>query len=361
MPKVDAALRAAAADGSWGRYDGPHGERLAAALAGWLGLEHVLLCSSGTVAVELALRGAGVAAGDEVLLAGYDFPGNFRAIEAIGAKPVLIDLAAQRWTPSRESLDGAWSESTKALIVSHMHGNLACVDQLVAAAREHGACVVEDACQSPGGFVAGRLTGSAGDASVLSFGGSKLLTAGRGGAVLFRSAAHLQRAKIFNDRGNQAFPLSELQAAVLLPQLEPLAEGNARRQRAAARLFAALTDVPHLRPAARSEQEERPGYYKLSWFYSAEAAGESGRPLERAAFVAAARAEGIALDVGFRGFVGRSGNRCRRVGELPHARRAAEETVLLHHPSLLLDDASLDRIAETLAALPRWLARSSSS
>src|SRR5688572_14356506 len=76
------ALVRAWADGSWGRYHGPHCEQLRGELSALHHVEHVTLCSSGTVAVELALRGLKVGADDEVILAGYDFPGNFRAIEA---------------------------------------------------------------------------------------------------------------------------------------------------------------------------------------------------------------------------------------------------------------------------------------
>ena len=69
----------------WGKYDGPFTAALAAALQDIHGVPYVLPCCSGTLAVELALRAVGVRRDDEVILAGYDFPGNFRAIEAVGA------------------------------------------------------------------------------------------------------------------------------------------------------------------------------------------------------------------------------------------------------------------------------------
>src|SRR5579872_4655546 len=94
---VAAALRLAAEDGSWGHYHGPHVPRLATALAERFAVEHVLPCCSGTFAVQLALRALGIGSGDEVILAGYDFSGNFRAIEAVGARPVLVDVAADSW------------------------------------------------------------------------------------------------------------------------------------------------------------------------------------------------------------------------------------------------------------------------
>src|SRR4051812_41645727 len=77
---VKSALEVAYADGSWGRYHGPHCERLKQLLSELCSSQHVWLCSSGTIAVELALRGLKIGPGDEVILAAYDFPGNFRAI-----------------------------------------------------------------------------------------------------------------------------------------------------------------------------------------------------------------------------------------------------------------------------------------
>src|SRR5437764_2888 len=82
------------------------------------------------------------------------------------------------------------------------------------------------------------------DAGVLSFGGSKLLSAGRGGALLTRRADVHQRARVALSRGNVVCPLSELQAAVLLPQLARLDERNAARARSVARLTELLADVP---------------------------------------------------------------------------------------------------------------------
>lgn len=341
--EVADVLARAARDGSWGRYDGPHGLRLASAIGETLQVDHVQLCSSGTIGVELALRGAGVGADDEVLLAGYDFPGNFRAIEAIGARPALVDLAPGGWTPGIEAWSAGWGPQVKALIVSHLHGSLAPMRRLVDEAQARQVTVIEDVCQAPGAIVDGKTAGRWGDAAVFSFGGSKLLTAGRGGAVVTARADLAQRMKVFSDRGNQAFPLSELQAAVLLPQWKRLPDANRRRQASVDRLLGRLAGLDALQPARPADPAGRPSYYKLSWFYEP---GERGLARER--LVAAVRAEGVALDEAFRGFAGRSGQRCRKCGDLEESRRAARATVLLHHPVLLADDATVDRVADVL-------------
>src|SRR5207248_10385195 len=101
----------------------------------------------------------------------------------------------------------------------------------------------EDAAQAPGSRVQGRMAGTWGDVGTLSFGGSKLLTAGRGGAILTRHADVAQRLRLTLQRGNQVCPLSVLQAAVLLPQLAKLADRNARRADAVGLLKQSLAAV----------------------------------------------------------------------------------------------------------------------
>src|SRR5262245_33009518 len=127
-PPADEAVRLAVeralGDGSWGKYDGGHVARLEARLAAWLGCPHALTCGSGTLAVEVALRALGVGGGDEVVLAAYDYPGNFLSVHAVGARPVLADVAPGNWNLDAERLARALGPATKAVIVSHLHGGL---------------------------------------------------------------------------------------------------------------------------------------------------------------------------------------------------------------------------------------------
>src|SRR3954469_5148905 len=250
IPDADvlASLAAVYQDGSWGKYDGPNCRNLEAALRELNQVEHVFLCSSGMIAVELALRGLKVGPGDEVILAGYDFPGNFRAVEAVGAKPVLVDLLPGSWALDVSQIPAAVSPQTKAVVASHLHGSLVDMQGVMRAAQEHGLAVVEDACQSPGAVVQGQPAGSWGECGIHSFGGSKLLTAGRGGAIVTRREEVLQRIKVFSERGNQAFPLSELQAAALVPQIPKLAARNEVRWQNVQGLIQAVRGQSILQP-----------------------------------------------------------------------------------------------------------------
>ncbi len=335
------ALAQLAADGGWGRYHGPHTEALCEQIASYQNVAHVRLYCSGTIAVEAALRAVGVGAGDRVLLAGYDFPGNFRAVEAIGARPVLVEPSLQNWSFDPAALEKASRFQPKAAIVSHLHGGLAPMRSIRETADRTGVAIVEDACQAQGAVVDGRRAGSWGHVGVWSFGGSKLLTSGRGGALFTDDAAIAQRVKLFSERGNDAFPLSEMQAAVLLPQLKQLDARNHRRRESVRRLIS-LLDKQVWANGVQLDNEQH-SFYKLAFRLPA---SEPAKPM-REAYAAAARAEGLALDSGFRGFARRGTARCDHADDLSTSRLLAANTLLLHHPVLLADDSVVDRAAGT--------------
>ena len=351
---VEAALRRAFADGSWGKYHGSNCRELADRLAALHDCEHVVLTCSGTAAVELALHGLNVGTDDEVILSAYDFEGNFKNVLMVGAKPVLVDVDARTGQLDVSQIEAARSSRTKAVIASHLHGGVVAMPAVRAFADQHGIAVIEDACQMPGATVQGRVAGMWGDVGVLSFGGSKLLTAGRGGALVTRDDGVAQRIRVHTQRGNDAYPLSELQAAVLVPQLDRLAERNQLRSENVSRLLALLSDVAGLRcfveaagsgdPRRAQPHETQPGFYKLGFWFDAVAFGCS-----RDDFVSAMRTHGIALDPGFRGLHRtHARGRFQAVNELPNATLADESILVLHHPVLLGTAADVQAIRDAM-------------
>jgi dTDP-4-amino-4,6-dideoxygalactose transaminase len=340
-PDVLAALEQAYANGSWGKYHGEYVGQFEEKLASYHGVRSAATCGSGTFAVETALRAVKVEPGDEVVLAAYDYEGNFLCVHAVGAVPVLVDVAAVNWNLAPAHLQAALGPKTHALIVSHLHGGMVPMREVMEFAAEHGLRVIEDAAQAPGATIQGRRAGTWGDVGILSFGGSKLLTAGRGGALLTNQADIQQRIKLALHHGNHICPLSELQAAVLLPQLAKLDERNSLRARNVELLDELLAEVPGLRPFANPFVEAESGYYKRGFQLDA---AEFGLPRDR--LIAAVRAEGMAFDEGFRAVhVGRSPSRLRKVGSLAEAERAHHGTVILHHPILLGTEADIKQAA----------------
>ncbi len=352
-PIVDEAvlssLKTAYASGSWGKYHGDSIPALEEELKNYQGVDFALTCASGTLAVELALRGLRIGDGDEVILAAYDYPGNFLSIHAVGAKPVLAEVAEANWNLSTGILDSAITGKTKAILVSHLHGGLVPMRELREFAGRKNLPVIEDAAQCPGAEVSGKKVGTWGDAGIISFGGSKLLTAGRGGALLTNRPEIHQRARLGVMRGNNnVCPLSELQAAVLLPQLAKLDERNQLRLENVRFLIDLLGPVPGIHPFV-NQDDASPAFFKLGFQYDPEKFG-----LSRDLFVAAMRAEGIAMDAGFRAaHLGRSANRYIKPMDLSEAEKAHHGTVILHHPVLLGSKEDMKRISQAINKVHR--------
>jgi dTDP-4-amino-4,6-dideoxygalactose transaminase len=309
----------------------------------------VILCSSGTAAVELALRGLKVDGG-EVVIAAYDFKSNFTNVLTVGATPVLVDLRPDNWQIDAERIADAIGPRTVAILVAHLHGGLVDMPRVRAIADERGLPVIEDACQAHGATVCGRPAGTWGDIGVFSFGGSKLLTCGRGGALITGRDDVVQRLRLYTQRGNEAYPLSEMQAAVLLPQWEQLAEHTRRRAENVALLAELLGDAHGLRMLRSVLGESQPAYYKTGLQY--DSAAFDGLPRDR--FCEALRAEGIAVDVGFRGLhLIHARSRFRAAGGLPQATEADARCVTLHHPVLLGDRGDMEQIAAAVDKIRR--------
>jgi dTDP-4-amino-4,6-dideoxygalactose transaminase len=353
-PDVLDALQSAHADGSWGKYLGPRVPQLEALLAEVHGVPHVATCSSGTLAVEVALRAVGVGPGDEVILAAYDFEPSFLSVHNLGARPVLVDVAPTSPGLDPAGLAAAITPATKAILATHLHGGMVPMSAVMRIANGHSVEVVEDAAQAVGATVEGRPAGTWGDVGALSFGGSKLLTAGRGGAILTRRPDLFQRARLVLGRGIQQWaPLSEIQAAVLIPQLGKLPLMTELRQRRVTQLLESIRDIPGLRPFGPAPSDSRPAYYKLGLYLDEAVFG-----LSRDIFVKVMRAEGIAFDPGFRALqVGRASGRYRAAGPLTNAECAGRTVVGLHHPVLALGDAEVEQVAAALRKTYRNAAR----
>ena len=345
-PDIATAVTKCLQSGDWGKYNGPATLRLQEQLSDLCQVPHVILCSSGTSAVELALRGLLIGPGDEVLLSAYDFKGNFLNIVHLGAIPVLIDVHPQTGQLDLDRVEEALSPKTRAIIASHLHGGVVDITALRHLIGDRQIAILEDACQLPGAPLSGTCAGTAGDVGVLSFGGSKLLSSGRGGAVLTARADVAARIALQQQRGNLAYPLSELQAAVVLPQLELLPDQRTQRQKSAASLSESLMTIPGLRPWEVPIPEVETDFYKFAFSYSSP--DDAG--LSRDQLASALRAEGLAVYPGFRGLhLIHARRRFRAVdGKLTAATTLDRECLVLHHPILLEGATGVAQVLEAV-------------
>jgi len=335
-PEIRSAAESAFADGTWGRYHAEHTTELAVQLCEYFDQSHCQLTCSGTAAVELALRGVGVKAGDEVIMSAYDYKPSMTNVLYLGAIPVLVDVLPSNAQIDVSRIEAAITQKTRAVLVSHLHGAMADVIAVREIADRRGIAFVEDVCQMPGALIGDRRAGTFGDVCAISFGGTKTVTVGRGGAVLTHWDAIHQRIHLHANRGNEVYPLSQLQAAMVRPQIADL---DAARELRAKRVdeVVAVSKREWIVPFRSTVPDCEPDYYKLGFWYQPELI--SG--LSRDRFVAAMRAEGVPFDVGFRALhLIHARRRYRACGSLENTERADREVVALHHPMFLVDDAA---------------------
>ncbi len=347
-PDISDSVNELLASGAWGRYKSPHQELLASRLAELSGAEFVRLCGSGSAAIEISLRAAGVKPGDGVALAAFDYPGNFRAIEAVGAIPVLVDLEDKGLSIDPRSLEKHLSKlespNVRAVIASHLYGQAAQVPQLRAICDEHDWMLIEDACQTPGMRIGERAAGSSGHLATLSFGGSKPLTAGNGGAVLTNDRRLFSRVNSQLDRPSDSHPLSTLQAAALLPQLDRLDRCNQTRN---ATVQFLQTDVnPQLTQwtwLSVIQDHVTSTHYKVAW--QCKTTDQRNRLVNLSA--------DLSLPIGpaFRSMSGSSERRCRKPMALTRSSELGERAFVLDHSALLIEPDQYDNLKAALIQL----------
>ena len=226
--------------------------------AAYCGVPHCISVANGSDALALALAAVGVAPGDKVVTCANAAMYSTLAILSLQAEPVFVDTANDHTMNPEEfkrvaELHGA-AAAIKAVVVTHLYGQLADIEAIVAIAKVYGIRVVEDCAQAHGATRSGKRAGSFGDVATFSFYPTKNLGAlGDGGAVVCTSDAIKNKllklrqygwgTKYFVEvSGGRNSRLDEMQAAFLRVRLPMLEEANTRR-RAIARRYA--TGIKH--------------------------------------------------------------------------------------------------------------------
>ncbi|MDK1341813.1 DegT/DnrJ/EryC1/StrS family aminotransferase [Streptomyces sp. 378] len=229
--------------------------------AAYHGQRHCVGVDNGTNAIVLGLQALGVKPGDEVITVSNTAAPTVLAIDAVGARPVFVDVREEDYLMRTDLLADALTERTTAIVPVHLYGQ--CVDMaaVTAFAERHGLKVLEDCAQAHGARHHGRLAGTMGDAAAFSFYPTKVLGAyGDGGAVVTRDAgtdAHLRRLRYYGmeDRyyvvqtpGHNS-RLDEVQAEILRRKLRRLDAYIEGRRRVARRYAEGLGDTGLVLPA----------------------------------------------------------------------------------------------------------------
>lgn len=230
-------------DTNWISPVGPHIAKFETSLAQYVGVGHCAALSSGTAAIHLALIVLGVKADDEVICQSFTFSGSCNPIVYQGAKPVFVGSEHDTWNMDPALLKISIQDriqktgiKPKAIIVVHLYGMPAKMNEIMSIGREYAIPVIEDAAEALGSEYVGRKAGSMGDLGVLSFNGNKIITTSGGGALLSNNKEWIQKARFLATQAREPAPhyehkeigynyrLSNVCAAIGLGQMNVLAE-----------------------------------------------------------------------------------------------------------------------------------------
>jgi dTDP-4-amino-4,6-dideoxygalactose transaminase len=336
-PSIDEATIAGVAEvlrSGW-ITSGPQVKAFEAALSRHCGGREVRAFCSGTAALEVGLRLAGIGAGDEVITTPLSWVATANVVLEVGARPVFVDVDPRTRNIDLALADAAVTPVTRALIPVDLAGLPVDRDALDELARRRGLRVVEDAAQSFGARWRGRPIGASGDFVAFSFHANKNITTGEGGALVLPDPAlapaceklRLQGVARSGEDGMEVdvlggkWNLTDIAARIGLGQLERLAEFTARR-RALARLYFQCWDRA-LGCELPVEDFENANWHMFQVVLPPHAS--------RARFIARMRELGIAVGVHYPAMHRFALYRARgwREGQFPHAERIGRAIVTL--------------------------------
>jgi dTDP-4-amino-4,6-dideoxygalactose transaminase len=313
-----------------------------------------IACSTGTAALEVALKALGVGPDHDVVVPPYTFVATASAPMLIGARSVFCDIEADTWNLDPKRLEEAITPTTGAIVPVHFAGLAADMASILEIANRRGIPVLEDAAHGHGGTWNGRGLGSIGAAGTFSFQASKNMTAGEGGLITTDDPAIAELCDSYIWCGRQMgrpwyehhrlgwnYRLTELQAAILSAQLTRLQEQGNRRLANGLYLNRKLADIPGLRPLTIPAYATRHAFHIYALRFD-----EAGFGIDRATFLAAMVAEGIPCSSGYASPLYRNPmfDGMDYPDNCPVAERVCSEAVWFEHRLLLGTQADMDDI-----------------
>lgn len=253
--ELDAAWQRVASSGHY--ILGPEVENFERDFAALCGVPHCIGVGNGLEAITLVLEAWGIGTGDEVICATNSFVATAFGISRSGATPVLVEADAHTFNIDALAIERAITSRTRAIALTHLYGQMADMDPIMALARAHGLKVLEDAAQAHGALYKGHPAGSLGDAASFSFYPTKNLGAlGDAGAIVTKDATLAEKLlrlrnygsvrKYYHESMGTNSRLDSLQAALLSAKLPRLEGWNARRRDIAALYAKGLTGIKNL-------------------------------------------------------------------------------------------------------------------
>lgn len=250
--------------------------------------------ANGTVALQCALKAAGITAGDEVIVPALTFVATGTSAVCVNAVPVIVDIDPLTYNIAPDAIEAAITPRTRAIIPVHNGGYPADMDAIMEIAEKHNLKVIEDCAHAHGSQWRGKGVGSIGHLGTFSFQIGKTLTCGEGGMVITNDEDLANRA---GHVANLNMRMTNLQATLLLCQLERLDSQVETREKNMAYLVKGMEEIDGIYPIPRDERVTRWCFYYWDFrFVSDEFGG-----ISRGRFLEALGAEGVPCGVGAHG------------------------------------------------------------
>jgi len=243
---------------------GPNVQALEEEFAAYCGSKFAIGVASGTDALHLAIRAAGIGPGDEVITSPFTFIATAEAIAYVGATPVFVDVDPRTYNIDVNKIEAAITPNTRAIMPVHLFGLPAEMDATQAICEKHNLLLIEDCAQSTGADYKGKMTGSFGLAGCFSFFPSKNLGCyGDGGMITTDDETLASEIKVLRNHGSRQqyhhncigynSRLDEMQAVILRIKLKQLNGYNRGRRRVAEIYNRQLADLPVKTPLAGND------------------------------------------------------------------------------------------------------------
>ena len=247
-------------DTNWVAPLGPNVDKFENEVAAYAGIGHAAALSSGTAAIHLAIKLAGVEAGDLVFVQSLTFSASVNPVCYEKAVPVFIDSEEDTWNMDPAALRAAFEKypNPKAVIVVHLYGTPAKMDEIRAICKEHNVPLIEDAAESMSATYKGQMTGTFGDFGIFSFNGNKIITTSGGGMLVSEDGEAIKKARNLSTqaRDNARFYLhsqigynyrmSNITAGIGRGQLIHLEEHKALKKEIYRQYSEAFADIPEI-------------------------------------------------------------------------------------------------------------------